>query len=285
MVLACVVALWQLWPAGHLPAAGDGQAWPPESWRVVACDVGQGDALVVRTGPGAAVLVDAGPDPVLVDDCLTRLSVKRLDLVVLTHFHADHVDGLPGVLAGRTVGEVLTTSLRDPPAGASQVTAQAREHGVPIRIAAYGETWSMGEATLQVLWPALDPARLAAAEGSPANNASVVLLVQAAGSRLLLTGDIEPAAQADLERSFPDLTADVVKVPHHGSRHQDLDFLLGLRPRVALVSVGADNGYGHPASDVLAPLAATGAQVLRTDRDGDLVVAVREGRLLTGTRE
>jgi len=147
-----------------------------------------------------------------------------------------------------------------------------------------GETWAVGAATLQVLWPVGDPRRLAEAEGSPANNASVVLLVEVAGIRLLLTGDVEPGAQEQLARALPDLHVDVLKIPHHGSRNQDLDFLLGLRPRLALVSVGADNDYGHPAPETLTPFAALGARVLRTDRDGDLAVVVRDGRLLTDTR-
>ena len=111
----------------------------------------------------------------------------------------------------------------------------------------------------------------------------MVLLVEVRGVRLLLTGDVEPDAQAELARELPGLQVDVLKVPHHGSRYQDLDFLLGLRARVALVSVGADNDYGHPSADTLAPLAATGARVLRTDLDGDLVVAERAGHLLTLT--
>jgi len=123
-----------------------------------------------------------------------------------------------------------------------------------------------------------------ASNGSAANNASIVLLVEVHGVRLLLTGDIEPDAQSILARSLPDLRVDVLKIPHHGSRHQDLDFLTGLRPRLAVVPVGADNDYGHPAPEVLEPFEAVGTAVLRTDRDGDVVVIERDGLLLTRTR-
>jgi competence protein ComEC len=103
----------------------------------------------------------------------------------------------------------------------------------------------------------------------------VVLLVQVAGLRLLLTGDVEPEGQAVLARMLPGLRVDVLKVPHHGSRFQDLDFLTSLGAGLALVSVGADNDYGHPAAETLEPLAATGADVLRTDLDGDVAAARR----------
>jgi competence protein ComEC len=104
------------------------------------------------------------------------------------------------------------------------------------------------------------------------------------GVRLLLCGDIEPEGQAALARAFPGLRVDVLKVPHHGSRYQDLDLLASLGARLALVSVGADNDYGHPAPGTLAVLAGTGARVLRTDVDGDLVVVERDGRLAAVTR-
>jgi competence protein ComEC len=106
----------------------------------------------------------------------------------------------------------------------------------------------------------------------------VVLLVTVRGVRLLLTGDVEPEAQAALARAWPGLRADVLKVPHHGSRYQDLDFLRGLGARVAIASAGEDNDYGHPSAETLEPLAASGADVFRTDRDGTVVV-VAEDRL------
>jgi competence protein ComEC len=111
-------------------------------------------------------------------------------------------------------------------------------------------------------------------EGSAANNASVVMLVELQGVRLLLTGDIEPPAQATLLSDGEDLHADVYKVPHHGSAYQDDRLLAGVRPRVALVCVGADNGYGQPAPGTVNALKASGAAVLRTDQRGDVAVVV-----------
>ena len=111
-----------------------------------------------------------------------------------------------------------------------------------------------------------------------------MLLVQVNGVRMLLPGDVEPEAQAALRRDVPGLTVDVLKVPHHGSRFQDGAWLTGLAPRVALVSVGADNDYGHPAPETTALLESAGAVVRRTDVGGDLAVVVDDGRLRVDAR-
>lgn len=258
------------WPVGD---------WPPEGWVVAACDVGQGDALALRAGPHAAVVVDAGPDPAAVDACLDRLGVEQVPLLVLSHFHADHVDGIRGVLEERTVGAVESTALRQPPGGAAEVAAAT---GAAPPAAAYGLTRRIGDVTLQTLWPrpggGTDPG-----ESAP-NNASVVLLAEVAGVRVLLTGDVEPSAQARLARDLPGLQVDVLKVPHHGSRHQDVGWLTSLGAAVALVSVGEDNDYGHPAPDLLSALDGAGVQVWRTDRSGDLLVVARDGGVAVETR-
>jgi competence protein ComEC len=246
--------------------------WPPDGWVLVVCDVGQGDGLVLDAGPGRAVVVDSGPDARTMDRCLDRLHVDQVPLLVLTHFHADHVDGVSGVLSGRRVGSVETTRLLDPPGGVQEVEEAASGAGLTPAPAPYGATFTMGPLTVQVLWPLPDSPTRGPGDGSTANEASVVLLVQVAGLRLLLPGDVEPEGQAVLARMLPALHVDVLKVPHHRSRYQDESRLLSLQPRLVLVSVGADNDYGHPAASSLDPLAEAGAEVLRTDQHGDLAV-------------
>lgn len=251
--------------------------WPPQGWVLVACDVGQGDALVLRAGPRSGVVVDAGPDPVAVDACLDRLDVERVPLLVLTHFHADHVDGLVGVVKGRTVGEVVVTRILDPPQGVESVLDTSRAAGLVPRYAGYGTTTTYGPLALQTLWPRPGSPSRGPGDGSGANDASVVLLAETAGVRILLTGDVEPQSQASLAQLLPGLEVDVLKMPHHGSAHQDEAWLVSLDPDLVLVSAGADNDYGHPAASALQPLAAIGAVVARTDLDGDLAVVVQDG--------
>ncbi|MEV6193143.1 ComEC/Rec2 family competence protein [Streptomyces sp. NPDC051920] len=245
--------------------------WPPPGWRFAVCDVGQGDASVLAVGDGSAVVVDAGPDPVLADRCLSTLGVTRIPLVVLTHFHADHVAGLPGVLRGRSVGAIETTGFEEPPDQAEFVRREARARNIPLTRAAAGERRSVGRLGWRVLWPPPDP--VAPPDGP--NDASVTLLVRSAGLRLLLLGDLEPPAQRALARSRAAGGldgVDVLKVAHHGSAYQDPELIRRAAPRLALISVGGDNPYGHPAPSTVAALRAGGAAVLRTDEDGDLAV-------------
>jgi len=242
--------------------------WPPPGWLVVACDVGQGDALVLRAGDGSAVVVDAGPDPALVRRCLDSLAIEQVPLLVLTHFHADHVEGVPGVLDGRRVAQVLVSPLADPSEQTDLVHSWLEEAQVPASIARAGEEIAIGESVrLRVLWP-----RRIIHDGSLANNASIVLDAQVAGLRILLTGDIEPEAQRALVRAEPGLRADVLKVPHHGSMQQEPKLLTGVGAKLALVAVGADNRYGHPAAATLRVLQAAGMTVRRTDIDGSMAV-------------
>lgn len=282
--LACtgllVVVILQ--PLGRL-------GWPPGDWLMVMCDVGQGDALVLNAGDGAAVVVDTGPDPAVVDGCLDRLGVRRVPLVVLTHFHADHASGLPGVLDGRTVAEIQVSPLADPPAQSAAVTRWAAAAEVPVTVAVTGEHRQVGQLSWQVIGPVDVPhsadvgAGSEGLEGSAPNNASVVLLVEVSGRRLLLSGDAEPEEEDNILASGADLRVDVFKVAHHGSANQEPDFVLATGAPLAMISVGADNDYGHPSAATLGLLHQLGAQVYRTDVHGDIAVVERAGQLAVVT--
>ncbi|MFC9951600.1 ComEC/Rec2 family competence protein [Streptomyces prasinus] len=253
--------------------------WPPPGWRMVMCDVGQGDAMVLAAGEDTGVVVDAGPDPAPVDRCLRSLGVTRVPLVVLTHFHADHVAGLPGVLRGRSVGGIATTGLEEPADQARFVRRLAADNSLPVTRAAAGERRRTGDLSWEVVWPPPTTGQPAGVWPAPGpegpNDASVAMLVRTAGLRLLLLGDMEPPAQRALARSpvagrLADV--DVLKVAHHGSAYQDPGLVRRLAPRLALISAGRDNSYGHPAPGTVAALRDTGAAVLRTDRDGAIAV-------------
>lgn len=236
--------------------------WPPPGWLVVACDVGQGDALVVAAGEDAAVVVDAGPQADPVDRCLRDLGVRRVPLLVISHFHADHIGGLDGVLRRRRVEGLLVPPSAEPATGRGAVL----ERGIAALDAPAGTTLTVGPVALTVLGPAVK----VTGTRSDVNNNSLVIAVSVGGIRLLLTGDAETEEQESLLAA--PLRADVLKVPHHGSAYQDMAFLDAVAPRVALVSVGAGNDYGHPSPGVLARLGRGGARVVRTDQHGDLAV-------------
>ena len=248
---------------------------PPKEWVMVMCDVGQGDALVLRSGPGRAVLVDAGPEPAAVDRCLDRLDVQTLDAVVLSHLDADHADGLAGALEGRAVGEIVLSPVAEPAWSATRVRRLAAEHEVPVSTVVAGDELHYGEMRAEVWWPAR---RIA--QGSVPNNASVVLRAQVGELSALLLGDVEAeAAHAMLLRlrRDPAMSAsldglDVLKVAHHGSGNTDVAFLEQVRAPVALISVGADNDSGHPAPALLSTLQRQGRQVWRTDEDATVLV-------------
>ena len=260
--------------------------WPPPGWAMVVCDVGQGDALVLSAGKGAAVVVDTGPDPASGDRCLDRLGVSVVPLVVLTHLHADHVSGLPGVLAGRRVGEVEIGPAGSPSEQLAAVRAWTRAAGVPLTSASYGEQRAIGPLAWTVVAPVpgASPYPAADVDDSAVNDASLVLVVNVPGGRLLLSGDVEPPAQRALLDSGVDLRADVLKVPHHGSRYQEPAFLGAVGADLAVIGVGVDNDYGHPAPETLTTLEQSGARIKRTDVDGDIAVLFGPAGVAVATR-
>jgi competence protein ComEC len=258
--------------------------WPPRDWRLVACEVGQGDGLVVRAGPGQAVVVDVGPDPIAMRGCLSTLRIRAVPIIVLTHFHADHVDGLTAVLGRFPVGQVWVSPHASPLAEAQQVRALALGSGVVLRSPPLGETGSVGDVWWQVLGPVGSATGATSEEGESAesgaeNDASLVLRVGVDQLTILLTGDVEPAGQARILAAGADLRADVLKLPHHGSSRQDPAFFAATGARIAIASAGPDNSYGHPAPSTVRLAAGLGMTVLRTDQQGSVAVTSRGGRL------
>jgi competence protein ComEC len=243
----------------------------PAGLRLAFLDVGQGDATLVQHGDHA-VLVDAGPPGGRVLDRIRRLGVRRLDVLVVSHAQDDHDGGAAGVLRSLPVGLVLDGRDGQPSAGGTAMAAAARARRVPLVVPDAGQVLRAGPLTLRVLAPRREDAVLH--EGADPNDRAIVLEVVAGRFRALLPADAESGVLLAL-RPTP---AAVLKVSHHGSADEDLPRLLEqVRPAVTVVSAGAGNRFGHPAPATLAALRAAGAEILRTDRDGTVVVDVVDG--------
>jgi competence protein ComEC len=262
-----------------IPVRAVTSRWPPAGWVFAACDVGQGDALLLPAGPGTAVEVDAGPDPVLIDRCLRDFGIERVALLVLTHFHLDHVAGLPGVVRGRTVDRVVAGPLAEPQTGVSIVRRVAAARHLTVTGLSDGSSLQVGDVHLDVLGP---PEPFHGTRSDP-NNSSLVLRAQVHGVRILLPGDAEIEAQDELLGSHADVQADVLKVPHHGSAYSDPKFLAAVHASIAVVSVGLHNDYGHPSPVLLNDMARLGVPLFRTDHDGDVAVCGAPGHLVAVT--
>lgn len=249
-------------------------ATAPEGWAIAACDVGQGDAILVRSETKVA-LIDTGPEPEPLSACLRSLGVERIDLLVLTHFDLDHVGGVEAV-QGR-VGAVLHGPIAE--ASDRRVLEDLAEAGARIDEASAGQHGTLGAAAWRVLWPLRDSAAFPAG-----NDASVVMEFEGGGvPRSLYLGDLSAAPQRMLLRTAGLGRYEVVKVAHHGSADQDPGLYEALQARVAVFSVGVDNDYGHPRRETLDVLAATGAHLLRTDQQGRILLGLREGALQVWT--
>ncbi len=231
-----------------------------DDWQLFQCDVGQGDALLVRTGDRSAIVVDSGPDPELIDRCLRSSGVREISLLVITHLHADHYAGIPGVLRGRRVGSWWLSPVS---AGSDQsLEIRSLLNKEPVTVSE-GDRFEVGQVKIEVLSPEHD----AMADDSNAiNNASLVLLVRMEDATILITGDIGEERQEWIAKRYDLRSVNIYKVSHHGSRSRSRAFDAELNPELALISVGANNPFGHPAPETLDLLAP--AQIHRTDRDG-----------------
>jgi competence protein ComEC len=276
LLLATVMIIW-------LAGAPRQPGWPPRDWLLVACDVGQGDALAIRTGRKSAIVVDTGPAPTAIRGCLDRLGITRVPLLIITHFHADHVDGLIGVVRNRRVSQLWVSPLVPSGPLAAIVQQHAMQRGIPMDEPLPGTRAKVGEAELQVLGP-VNHVTAGRDESSEENDNSLVIMVKTSGLRLLLTGDVEPPGQRAILSAGLDLQADVIKIPHHGSARQDPAFIAATHARLAIASAGADNDYGHPAPRTVQLVRSLGMTLLRTDQHGSIAVGLRHGRLAAVTQ-
>jgi competence protein ComEC len=245
--------------------------------RISILDVGQGDAILVEGSRGGRLLIDGGPDPdrlLVVLDARIPPWDRRIDAVVLTHPHEDHVAGLALLLKRYRVGRVFEPGMIGPGPGYAAWQRTLTAAGAAKRaILAAGDRLSVDEISMRVLWPIHGQVPVTPPDGGTGiNNVSIVLLGQVAERRFLLMGDVEEGIDPSLLKD--DLPhVDLLKVAHHGSKTATTQaFVDATRPTIAVASAGTGNPYGHPAKSTLDRLAASGARVFRTDLDGSVVV-------------
>ena len=252
--------------------------WPLENWEVVACDVGQGDALVIKS-LGRVAVIDVGKDEELIDICLSELGVRAIDLLVLTHFDFDHVGGLTGALGGRSVSHAIVSGFPDDRPATKSSLDQFEDIGTQVIIAEPSISGSLGE----FVWRVLAPTKTAS-EAQDSNDASVTMVFRSSRLDLVLLGDLGAEGQDRVSKSVMQVIGSsknplLLKVSHHGSNDQSASFHQQLKPDLALISVGSENGYGHPGKQALQILDSVGAQVLRTDLLGAIAISSSSGEL------
>jgi competence protein ComEC len=248
-----------------------GQLWSrPDGWSIAMCDVGQGDAVVVRS-EGRVALVDTGPDPAVLDRCLDDLGIGRIDLLVLSHFDADHVGGLAAVSGRATT--VLHQPLREA-ADRALIAGLADAGSHPSETTA-GAAGTLGRLPWRVLWPPPEPSTYTGNDGS-------VVIEFGGDVDAIFLGDLGADSElALLAEGTVRSGYAVVKVAHHGSADQYGALYDTISARLGLVSCGVDNDYGHPTSTALALLTRNGTAVARSDRDGTTLVARNDSELVT----
>ena len=246
------------------------RTWPIQNWNIIGCDVGQGDALVIKSERQIA-LIDVGKDPKLIDDCLDRIGVTQIDLLVLTHFDFDHVGGVTGALAGRKVREALISPFPDNRPEANFIRATLDANVLQVIAPTPGISGTLGKFDWQVFSSLGSSAKTA-------NQGSLGIKFESKEEVIYTLADLDETAQCQaLAWAHPSSKPTVVKVSHHGSSDQCANFYSQIQPDVALISVGKGNPYGHPTASALSLLARLGVNTFRTDTQGAVSLNVSNG--------
>lgn len=234
-------------------------------------DVGQGDAILIKTPDHQRILIDGGPSSAVVNKLGENLPFydKKIDLIILTHPHADHLDGLIEVLKRYEVKKILSTGATHTTPDYLAWLEEIKKQNVPMEIAAAGQTIDFGGGVkIEIFYP---KENLAGKSAENLNNTSIVAKLIFGQTSFLFTGDAETEAEDELIGGGTDLKADVLKVAHHGSKNAtSQNFLEKVQPKFAVISVGADNQFGHPNAMTMKRLENIGAEIFRTDEDGDV---------------
>ncbi|OGF30558.1 hypothetical protein A3H09_02475 [Candidatus Falkowbacteria bacterium RIFCSPLOWO2_12_FULL_45_13] len=253
----------------------------PNQLEIDFLDVGQGDAILIKTPAGQNILVDGGPDKTVIKRLSQNLPWwdKRIDLMVLTHPHDDHVTGLNDVLKRYQVKKVLYTGATHNAPNYLAWLRLVRDKKVPLTIIDKEQTIDLGQGVrLEILYPNQS---LAGQTLADLNQSSIVARLAYGRNKFLLTGDAGEEAEKKLIDSGADLKADVLKVGHHGSEYSTtLGFLEKIKPALAVIEVGRDNQFGHPNLRIIKRLERGGARIYRTDENGTIHL-ISDGKKIT----
>ncbi len=256
-------------------------------------DVGQGDCALITLASGKNILIDGGGayddrfdiGRRIVAPYLWNQGIHRIDLVVLSHPHPDHMNGLKYLVRTFAIGEVWTSGLDKDLPGYAELERLVSDRGIPHRVvSATDPPVALVDAEVRILHPAPGFRSRERKAYAAENNRSLVVRIAMEGKVFLFTGDIGKDAEQELLRSSADLRCDLIKVPHHGSKSSSSEpFLSRTRPEIGIVTVGRRNRYGHPSPEVVDRYQTTGTRLYRTDSDGALTVVVEKSGLVVRT--
>jgi len=246
--------------------------------RLITLDVGQGDAILIQTSDQQDILIDGGPDNVALEKLNKYLPAgdRDIELMVLTHPHADHVNGLVPITERYQVKRALNTGLTFSQLAYEKWKKLLNDRGVPIELAQAGQRHTIGQAQLEILWPGQDLSKVTyardnASQGGGVNDASIVIRLSCGGSQAMLMGDAGGEIEERIIASGSPVQADLLKVGHHGSRYStSVGLVDAVKPKWAVLSVGLGNTFNHPHPTSLLHLAKVGAAIFRTDQLGDV---------------
>lgn len=244
-----------------------------ENLSVVFLDVGQGDAILLKTPIGYNILIDGGPDDTLLSELSKALSWRdrRIDLMILTHPHADHVGGLDYVLDRYDVGKILYNGVQHNSPLYESWLEKIEQKEIPLYVAQKGMILQIDEGCTAEIIYALD--EFSSDKKLNLNNTSLVIKLRYGNNIFLFTGDIEFEIESELVNSGIDLSADVLKVSHHGSHTSSaFDFLQKISPEIAIIQAGAENKFGHPSRMILSRLEKLNIKTFRTDIAGSIEI-------------
>jgi competence protein ComEC len=236
-------------------------------------DVGQGDAILIKTPANQKILIDGGPDDLLITKLGRYFNFydKNIDLMILTHAHSDHLVGLVEVLKRYQVKKILYTGVIQTTPDYLAWLKLIKEKNIPLTIAQAGQEYQfIGGVNLIILFPMSD---LTNQEFKDLNQSSIVCQLIYGKTKFLFTGDLPAEEEAQLLATGVNLKSDVLKVGHHGSKYSSsFNFLKAVSPSLAVISVGTDNKFGHPNQGTLDRIAGLGIKILRTDQSGDIII-------------